>query len=165
MLENLRQSTGQSDVQVVDADRVIDGEQLIVAADHASKAIERGFNIAKSLAMESLLYAGAENQIEVAIRKVGVGPATRNVGVIIFSEDDQSLVRARNALANSDIGLAHEMTADEWTKARKTTIVSTYELTAKMIRAVRRTHETEREAIKKLVFEKMALLSLEAQKS
>lgn len=165
MLAHLRQYVGQAEVQVVDANRVLDGEHLIVAADHASEATEGGFNIAKSLAMECLLYTAAERQIEAAIRKVGVGPMTSNIGLIIFADSEQALMKVENVLSTSDIGVVGDSPVDTWTRARKATIVSTYDLTPKQIRATRRAHESELEAIKKLVFEKMALLSLEAQKS
>lgn len=58
--------------QAFDA-RLIYGENhLISAAMHAKRAFQQGTNATNSLALEILLYAAGERQIQKAIKKMGV---------------------------------------------------------------------------------------------
>ena len=71
-------------VQLFDAGKVIGGEHLLSAVEHAERAFERGSQTAKSLDVEVLLYASGERQIERAIKHLGISDCTQAIaGVII----------------------------------------------------------------------------------
>jgi len=73
-------------IQVVDADLVYGFNHLYSAVQHAIRAIKRGTNSMKSLAMEILLYASGERQIKNAIKKMGVKDDCTSFAFIIVDE-------------------------------------------------------------------------------
>ncbi len=59
-------------IQAFDA-RVIYGEDHVISAvNHAKRAFRQGTNATNTLALEILLYAAGERQIQKAIKKMGV---------------------------------------------------------------------------------------------
>ncbi|HDM25092.1 MAG TPA: hypothetical protein ENG24_00640, partial [Thermoplasmatales archaeon] len=70
-------------IQVVDANLVYSFNHLYSAAQHAIRAMRRGTNSMKSLAMEILLYAAGERQIKNAIEKIGVKENSKSFVFII----------------------------------------------------------------------------------
>ncbi|MBN2599884.1 MAG: hypothetical protein JXA75_05020 [Candidatus Thermoplasmatota archaeon] len=59
-------------IQAFDAAMVYNTDHLVSATIHAKRAFEQGTNATNSLALEILLYAAGERQIQKAIRKIGV---------------------------------------------------------------------------------------------
>ena len=74
-------------VQAFDADLVVGREHLRVAAERASRALDRGENVARDPAVEILLYAAGRRQIERALR-VGVEEGERDVVVVVHGFED-----------------------------------------------------------------------------
>lgn len=165
LLTGLRRISKHDEAQALDAGRLVDCEHLMVAANHAVTAFEQQYNIAKTLAMECLLYASAQSQIELAIEKLGVKSETLDVGLVMLSQDPESFKAGIESISRSGMGVVDQSIVDGWSEAKRAKILTTFGLVARQIRAARRQRESERDAIKKLVFEKMALLSLEAQRS
>ena len=58
------------------------------AAEHAERAIREGTNVAKSLAVEFVLYASGERQIADALAKVGIREDTTEFAVVLFGGGD-----------------------------------------------------------------------------
>ena len=85
--------------QLVDADWVAGWEHLHMAAVNASKATETGVAISKSIQVETLLYASAQDQITTALSRLGVTLKTRYIALLIFapSRDEAEAVYRRTA--------------------------------------------------------------------
>lgn len=69
-------------IQTLDADVIYGKDHLVSALQHAKRAFEQGKNATKSLAMEILLYASGERQIQKSILKVGVKTGQRNIAFV-----------------------------------------------------------------------------------
>jgi len=72
-------------IQAVDAELIYGKNHLISASKHAQRAFEQRKNLTNSLAMEILLYASGEKQIQKAIKKMGVKEGSGNIA-FIFDE-------------------------------------------------------------------------------
>ena len=75
-------------VQFLNADLVCGRVHLISAIEHAQRAFSRGKAISDTLAMEILLYASGEIQINSALNKMGISDGCENVACIISNEID-----------------------------------------------------------------------------
>ncbi len=58
--------------QIVDAGRVAGRDHLFMAAVNAAKSTETGMAVSKSITVEALLYASAQDQITKALALLGV---------------------------------------------------------------------------------------------
>ena len=73
-------------IQVIDADIVYGKNHLISASQHAVRAFGQKKNSTNSLAMEILLYASGERQIQKAIQKVGIKKGNVNIALVFVDE-------------------------------------------------------------------------------
>lgn len=73
-----------ADFLMASADQVFGKDHLRAALYHAKRAIAEGTNASDSLAMETLLYASGERQLNAAIRKMTVGDATTEIVVAVL---------------------------------------------------------------------------------
>lgn len=70
-------------LQFMDADRILGKEHLISAIEHAQRAFKRKDNISSTLAMEILIYAAGEPQINNAIAKIGLKDGCERIAVVV----------------------------------------------------------------------------------
>lgn len=70
-------------VQVFDATAVYSTDHLISATQHAKRAFQQGTNATNSLALEILLYASGERQIEKALKKIGVKKGQQRIAFVL----------------------------------------------------------------------------------
>jgi KEOPS complex subunit Cgi121 len=73
-------------IQALDAAVVYGKDHLISATKHAQRAFEQGTNTTNSLALEILLYAAGERQIQKAIIKMGVKKGKQGVAFVLIDE-------------------------------------------------------------------------------
>ena len=85
-LKLIKGETGDACVQFFDAALVASWEHLYFAALNASNAFKNKLNISNSLAVETLLYASAQRQINRAVRLLGIKPNSRQIAVLILAE-------------------------------------------------------------------------------
>jgi KEOPS complex subunit Cgi121 len=78
-------SSAGVEVLVLRADRVFGSDHLRAALYHAKKAMIDGRNSSDSLAMETLLYASGERQLGVAIKKMSVDQACKEMAIAQLS--------------------------------------------------------------------------------
>lgn len=90
------------DVQLLDARAVCGRDHMIAAFEHADRAMRKGTNVAKSLAVEFVLYASGERQISDAIRKMGVREDTTEFAVVLFGGGDPDDALPALGLARDD---------------------------------------------------------------
>lgn len=80
-------SVAGAEVLVVDGARVFGLGHLDSAVFHARRAIDEGRNSSDSVAMEALLYASGERQLNSAIAKMGVTEETTEVVAAFLSDE------------------------------------------------------------------------------
>ncbi|HDI52664.1 MAG TPA: hypothetical protein ENF89_00790 [Candidatus Bathyarchaeota archaeon] len=85
--------------QLFDADRVAGWEHLYLATVNAVRAFQSGYNIARSLSMEVLLYVSCRDQIAEAIRLVGVSPETERAALLVLAEDEGECLKAYGSVS------------------------------------------------------------------
>lgn len=93
-------------VQLLDARYVVGRDHLVSAAEHAERAMREGTNVAKSLAVEFVLYASGERQIADALRKMGIRDDTREFAVVLFGDANPGELLAVLNLTRDDGVLA-----------------------------------------------------------
>jgi len=74
--------------QLFDADYIAGPNHIYHAAANAQYALINELNISNNLSIETLLYAACENQINKAIKTLGISEKTRNAVVTVFSETE-----------------------------------------------------------------------------
>lgn len=106
-------SNEQIVIQAVNADAVYGKEHLLSAAEHALRSWAQGTNATNSLALEILLYAAGERQIQKAIKKMGVKTGRQSVAFILV--DTKKHKRNRKAYDSMVDRLlcAFHMTSDD----------------------------------------------------
>ncbi|MEM4473885.1 MAG: KEOPS complex subunit Cgi121, partial [Candidatus Bathyarchaeia archaeon] len=70
--------------QFFNANFVATWKHLFFAVLNALKAFESGSNISRSLAIEILLYASAQRQIQKAMDLIGITPKTTEIAVLVM---------------------------------------------------------------------------------
>ncbi len=154
-LKNSRRQARQ--IQFFDADLIASPQHLYFAALNTLQAFKSQTNISKSLAMETMLYAAAKNQIQKAIELLGIKANTTNMAVIVFG-DNQSEVQA----AIRDVSISIDRKPDEaileiaTDKMRK--LKSAYSITELELQTTAKKEDTVN-AVVDLVVERMSLLS------
>jgi tRNA threonylcarbamoyladenosine modification (KEOPS) complex Cgi121 subunit len=76
----------KAEIQLLNADLVATWEHLYFATIQAENAFANRTNLAKTLAMETILHASAQRQIEKALEKIGVHRDTRNIAILIIGK-------------------------------------------------------------------------------
>jgi KEOPS complex subunit Cgi121 len=80
-------------IQALDADAVYGKDHLFSAVKHAKRAFEQGRNATNSLAMEILLYASGERQIQKSIQKLGVKVGQGNIAFVFDGNPSDDIVK------------------------------------------------------------------------
>jgi KEOPS complex subunit Cgi121 len=73
-------------IQAFDATVIYGKDHLISATTHARRAFEQGRNATNSFALEILLYAAGERQIQKAIRKIGIKKGEQAIAFVISND-------------------------------------------------------------------------------
>ena len=76
------------EVQLLDARLVCGRDHLVSAAEHAERAMREHRNVARSLAVEFVVYASGERQIADALTKMGIRDDTTQFAVVVFGGED-----------------------------------------------------------------------------
>jgi tRNA threonylcarbamoyladenosine modification (KEOPS) complex Cgi121 subunit len=154
----VKEKVGNACVQFFEAKLIAGWQHLYFAALNAVNAFKSKLNISNSLAMEILLYASAQRQIREAVRLVGIQPNSREIAVVILadtSEEASSLLGTISTLLKGSIrdDRLLELTDDKIKAIRKLFGISDAE-----VRAVAEEENGEKEALRELVIEHIALL-------
>lgn len=79
---NRKQTSQNVDIQFFDAELIATQEHLYFAVLNALQAFKNKTNLAKSPAMETMLYASAQRQIQKAILRTGIKPQTHRMALV-----------------------------------------------------------------------------------
>lgn len=100
------EATSPQLAQIVDAGRVAGRDHLYMAAINAAKSTETGLAVSKSITVEALLYASAQDQITKALTRMGVKAGTRRIALMVFAhsqvEAEEAYKKAAKLLGTED---------------------------------------------------------------
>jgi tRNA threonylcarbamoyladenosine modification (KEOPS) complex Cgi121 subunit len=145
------------EMQFFEAELIATHRHLYFAVLNALQAFQNKTNLSKRLAVETMLYASAQRQIQRAIQRCGIKPQTKNMAVTIIGQDPAEI----NLLLR-EIGLhvraepdetVLEMTADKLKKIKEVFQIKDEEINAVM------KSESQNDAVVSLVVERVALLT------
>lgn len=159
VLQQLRQIDEKIAVQILDAKGLAGMDHLRFAVLNALKAHSQGSQVTGSVAIEILLYASGQRQIKNAIAYLGVSPDSRHIALIGIASEESPLENLRTQLPKIIEGKFDESVLEEGDNA---TIRRVFGITGDEMKTMLRRNTTEKEAITRLVIEKMALLSTQA---
>jgi tRNA threonylcarbamoyladenosine modification (KEOPS) complex Cgi121 subunit len=156
-LKKLRKENSNTvDIQFFNADLIATKEHLHFAVLNALESFKNKTNVSKTPAMEIMLYAATENQIQRAIQKVGISKTSQNVAVVILGKE-LAQVELALMVVSSFFGCKPDESVLELTAQKQATIKECFQITDVEIQTV--TKGTNAEAIVNLVIERQALLS------
>ena len=154
-LESIRRETSDSQVQVFDAEMIAGFDHLYFSVLNALKAFGSGHRISDSPAMEILLYASGQHQIEKAIRLIGVKPNSHQIVVVAISRSKEAALKAMIKISGMIGGEpcdgVMELTEEKFQRIKMAFKVSDAELEATL-------RETKMKALTSILVERSALL-------
>lgn len=146
-------------IQLVDLDRVPGQRYLKLATVNATKSFCSKQPIAKTLAMELLVYISAERQIVRALKRIGITAETLRIAALAVGTDREQVLAAANFLATT-LGLdSEDQLLDEWSRERIENVRSSFEIGEKELEAIIQKNETESMAVERLAVERSAMLA------
>jgi tRNA threonylcarbamoyladenosine modification (KEOPS) complex Cgi121 subunit len=154
---NRKENQQNIDVQFFDASVIATREHLFFAALNALQAFRNGTNISKSLAMETILYASAQRQIQKAIQRCGIKPDTQNMAIIIIAEEQSELETMLQSIS-SCLGMAPDEAVLDMSEIKEAKIKRAFEISNEELAVVMRNGDSGKATVD-LVIEQIALLS------
>ena len=156
-LKQHRKQTRQNvDIQFFDAELIATQEHLYFAVLNTLQAFKNKTNLSKSPAMETILYASAQRQIQKAIERCGIKPKTKCMALIIIGDDPKQIETELEEVTNS-VGSEPDLRVLEITKPKETKIKKAFQITKEELKTIE--NANQKKAITNLVIERVALLS------
>ncbi len=153
---NRKQTLKEVDIQFFEADLVATEQHLYFAVLNALRAFKDKTNISKSLAMETMLYASAQRQIQKSINLIGIKPETKNMAITIIGKKPKQIELLLQDLSIC-VGSQPNQTTLSITNDKKEKILKVFKITKAEIETLKECDLEE--AIVDLVIERVALLS------
>jgi tRNA threonylcarbamoyladenosine modification (KEOPS) complex Cgi121 subunit len=152
-----RRQTHAVAIQFFDADLVATPRHLYFATINALQAFKGKTNISKTVAMETILYASAQRQIQKALDRSGIKSTTQNMAVLIIDEQQQ-VVELALAAVSSCVGKAPDDCVLEMNSEKLKNIKKNFNIGESEIETVRK-DDDRAVAVVDLVIERVALLA------
>jgi tRNA threonylcarbamoyladenosine modification (KEOPS) complex Cgi121 subunit len=152
---NRKQTKQNIDIQFFDAELIATQEHLYFAVLNALQAFKNKTNLSKSPAMETLLFASTEDQIQKAIERCGIKPQTKNMAVVIIGEDPKQMQNALDVL-NKGVSSEPDVSVLEMTKTKETKIKKVFKISNEELKTME--NNGQKKAIINIVIEHVALL-------
>ena len=143
-------------VQFFDAGLVATWQHLYFAVLNALLAFKNERNVSKSVAMETMLYASAQRQIQKAIDFMGVKCASADVAVVIIGQSAES-VKAVLSEVSKCVGEKPDDAVLEISQDKVERIREAFGITDAELEAVSE-KDNGKDALVDLVIERVALL-------
>ena len=156
-LKTNRKQTQNVDIQFFDAELIATQEHLYFAILNALQVFENKTNHSKSLAMETILYAATQCQIQKAIERCGIKPETKNMAVTIIGQAPTQIQNTLEALTKS-VGTNPDEGVLEMTKIKEAKIKKVFEIQNEELKILE--NGNRKKAIVNLVIERVALLAV-----
>ena len=153
LVNAVAEAAAPSITQLLDAGRVAGYDHLLMAAVNAAKSMETGMAVSKTIAVESLLYASARDQITKALGLMGLTTRSTKVAIMVFATTEKNAVAAYGEAAKL-LGEEDDSVLDLDVEKSKT-LKKAYEITDTEIEAI-----GGPDTLTKLIVERGALLSI-----
>ena len=153
---NRKQTRQNVDIQFFDAELIATHDHLYFAVLNALQAFKNKTNFSKSPAMETMLYASAQRQIQKAIIRVGIKPQTHKMAIVIVGDDPKQIETALKEITES-MGNEPDEKVLELTKNKEEKIKKNFEITDEELKIFE--NGEQKKAITNLVIERVALVS------
>ena len=154
---NRKENQKNLDIQFFDAQLIATREHLYFAVLNSLQAFKNKTNISKSPAMETMLFASAQRQIQRAIQRCGIKPESASMAVVIIGEDPMQIEAALETITRCVGGKPDEKVL-ELSKVKEKRIREAFEISQEELNTVLK-KENHFEAVVNLVIERVALLS------
>jgi KEOPS complex subunit Cgi121 len=141
-------------IQGLDAQVVYGKDHLISAAAHAQRAFEQKANSTNSLALEILLYASGERQIQKAILKMGMKKGKQNIAFVIMDETKRKADRKTYATVIDKLLNMFHLTRDDKVLEGDRDTLKRFGLTDQELRTVPESKYND------LILEKVAMIDV-----
>ncbi len=156
--EELLKDNQQVEVQLLDAQKILDSKHIYFSTLNALKAFKKKKNISKNLAMEILLYTSGQRQIKFAIDNFGLKKGKMGVVLIgIGNKKDELEKLLRKIKELFDIEVDDSL-IEALSKKKIELIKSVFDISDIEIETIKREGETLKKILRKLIIERMALL-------
>jgi KEOPS complex subunit Cgi121 len=154
----IRKKLKDANVQFFDARLIAGWKHLYFAALNALNAFKNKTNISNSVAVETLLYASAQRQINKAVELLGIKPESSQVAVLVIAETKQKtatiLETVSELISSERDDSVIELTSEKVNGVKRLFGISKLELEAKLEKK-----GFEKKALLNLVIEHVALLA------
>ena len=154
---NRREKQKITDVQFFDSELIASQEHLYFAVLNALQAFKNKTNISKTLAMETMLYASAQRQIQKAIQRCGIKPETASMAVVVIGENPTQIETVLEAITEC-VGEKPDEKILKMSKIKEKRIADVFEISKEELDTVMK-NEKYSEAVVNLVIERVALLA------
>lgn len=144
------------EVQFFEADLIATEQHIYFAVLNALNAFENKTNISKNIAVETILYASAQRQIQKAIDLIGIKPKTKNMAIVIIGEETSQIENELREISSYFNGNPDSSTL-QLTGEKKEKILKDFQITSKEIESI--DNNASEKAIVNLIVEQMALLT------
>jgi KEOPS complex subunit Cgi121 len=155
-LKENRKQTSQTIIQFFNADLIATSQHLKFAVINALEAFKGKTNISKNLAVEIMLYASVQRQIQRAIEKIGASKDSQNVAVVVLGESQEKAALALKEIVEY-FGVQPDESVLELTPKKEAQIRQVFQITEKEIQATSQNNIAE--ATVNLIVEREALLA------
>ena len=153
----IRKKLKDANVQFFDARLIASWKHLYFAALNALNAFKNKTNISNSVAVETLLYASAQRQINKAVELLGIKPELSQVAVLVIAETKQKTATILETVSELMSGKRDdsviELTSEKVNGVKRLFDISNLELETKLEKGFKK------EALINLVIEHVALLA------
>jgi tRNA threonylcarbamoyladenosine modification (KEOPS) complex Cgi121 subunit len=153
---NRKKAQQHVEIQFFDAELIATPEHLYFAVLNALQAFRQKTNISKSVAVETMLYASAQSQIQKSIDLLGIKQNTKNMAITIMSADPTKIETMLQEFT-SCIGRKADDTVLQMSKHKQESIKKSFSITNEEVISVAK--DSVEVAIVNLVIERLALLS------
>ena len=160
-LKTLRESFPTVEIQLLRSDRVAGEEHLSFSARNALRAFSQHYERSRTLAMEVLVFASCQRQISRAIATLGLTAGTRGVALVAFSSSQAAFNGLAEAIQRLTGGVLDAEVLSIGTHRKLEQLKRVYRIGTFELDVSRTQDESDKEAVKRLVIERSALLALE----
>lgn len=154
---NRKEKKENVEVQFFDAELIASWEHLYFAVLNALQAFRNKTNLSKSAAMETMLYASAQRQIEKAIQRCGIKPETASMAVLVIGDTPTELKGMVETITRC-VGSEPDEHVLELSAVKEKQIKEVYQISDEEIKTVLK-NENAKEALVNLIVERVALLA------
>jgi len=156
-LERFRMENKEVPIQFFDSKMIAGYQHLYFGGLNALRAFKKKINISNNIAVESLLYASAQRQINKAVKMLGIKQDSSEIAVLIIArnsrEKDNYVCLVSKIIPGVRDDKVLELTANKCRSIKIMFNISDLEFEAKL-----KKQGLEKEALIDLVIERMALL-------